>query len=96
MRLVANKTISTAVANAMAVSATIMIRRRFQRSTNAPMNGPSTICGSSAIRVEVARMVAEPDLTVSHQTRANCTRPEPAREKAWPIQMVKNLGFQLA
>ena len=78
----------------MHVSATIMIRRRFQRSTSAPTKGPSTICGSSATSVAVASTVAEPVLLVSHQTRANCTSDEPTSEKACPVQMVKNLAAQ--
>jgi hypothetical protein len=90
----AKSSISTTVAAAMDESATIMIRRRFHRSTSAPTNGPSTICGRSATSETVARMVAEPVFCVSHHTRANCTSAEPTSEKACPVQMVKNFAAQ--
>ncbi|KAF5065838.1 hypothetical protein DSECCO2_270050 [anaerobic digester metagenome] len=48
------------------------------------------------MRVPRASTVAEPVSTVSHQTRANCTRALPTREKAWPPQMVKKFLFQEA
>src|SRR5512133_2734828 len=80
---------STAVARAMEASATIMIMRRFQRSTNVPANGPKRIWGSTATRVAVASTVAEPVFCVSHQTSENCTIEDPNRENACPTQMVK-------
>jgi hypothetical protein len=68
--------------------------RRFHRSTRAPAIGPMTIPGSREIKVAVAKIVAEPVVSVSHHTSANWTTPLPNREKACPVQMVKNLNFQ--
>ena len=48
------------------------------------------MAGTSGSAATVVRMVAEPILAVSHQTRANCTIAEPTSEKACPPQMVNN------
>jgi len=51
--------------------------------------------GSSATRVAVVRIMAEPVFCVNHQTRANWTKDEPSSEKAWPVQIRKKVRFQL-
>src|SRR5690606_24270301 len=81
---------------AIALSATIIVTRRFHRSTYTPAIGPSTICGSMANRVAVANTVAEPVSAVSHQIRANIAMRLPVSDSACPVQIVKNGRFQLA
>ena len=73
---------SHAEANAIAESAMSMMCLRFQRSTRAPKNGPSTTCGNNPINVAVASTVAEPVVFVSHQMIANWTAKLPAIDKA--------------
>ena len=85
-----NSPARTAVARAIVPSATIITRRRFQRSTRAPATGPSTICGSSPISEAAASAVAEPVDWVTYQIRANCTRLLPNSENACPVQTTKN------
>ena len=49
---------------------------------------------TSATSEAVASTVADPVSCVSHQTRANCTTRLPSREKAWPVQMAKNVAAE--
>ncbi len=94
MAPIAARTASTTVVRAMRLSVTIITSRRFQRSTSAPTKGPRKTWGSKATIVASASTVAEPVVFVNHQTRANCTSMLPNREKAWPVQMVKNRAAQ--
>ncbi len=86
----ANIIISPRVRRAVRPSATIITRRRFQRSTSAPAKGVRNTWGSMPITDAKVNIVAEPVSTVSHQIRANCTSWLPNSEKAWPVQTVKN------
>lgn len=47
-----------------------------------------------AAMVAEANTVTEWVVWVSHQTRANCTRPLPSSEKTYPLQIIKNGFFQ--
>ena len=75
-----------AATNPSAASITVL---RFQRSISAPITGPSTIGGSRPSSVAVARMVADPLVSVSHQISANWTAWLPTRESDWPVQRMK-------
>jgi hypothetical protein len=79
----------------MVLSARIMVKRRFQRSTKVPITGPKITWGNSPTREAVARTVAEPVVLVSHQINANWTSWLPNNENACPVQMVKKGGAQL-
>ena len=82
---VAKSTARTTVANATTRSAMIITSLRFQRSTNAPTNGPSRMLGTIAAVVAVASTVAEPVCFVTYHTRANCTNALPRSETICPI-----------
>jgi hypothetical protein len=41
-----------------------------------------------ATMAAIANTVAEPVVSVNHQTRANCANPLPKSEKAWAVQKV--------
>ena len=56
---------------AATVSAQIITRGRFQRSIAAPAKGPRNTWGSRAKRDAMAKAVADPVVSVIHQTRAN-------------------------
>ena len=91
----ANSTASTTIARADTASASIIVTRRFQRSTSVPTNGPSTTCGTSPNSEAIASTVPEPLVLVSHQISANCTSWLPSSDSACPPQMVKNFGAQV-
>ena len=55
----ANNTARTSVATATAESAAMRIKRRLPRSTQVPMNGERSTCGSNPIIEAMARVVAE-------------------------------------
>ena len=80
--------LSSAVSSAMLPSEMMSTHLRGRRSTSAPAKGPRKMVGRKPTLVAVARMVAEPVVSVSHQVRAKRTRRLPASEMAWPLQMV--------
>jgi len=81
---------SPAESSAIAASAKNMTRRRFQRSTKAPVIGPNSTWGSIATSDAMASTVAEPEAWVSHHTRAKLPTWLPTSESAYPVQRVKN------
>ena len=71
-----------------------MIVRRLQRSTRTPATGARKTFGRTPTSVAVASTVAEPVVSVSHQTSANCTSWVPNSDSAWPVQNVKKVRAQ--
>ena len=90
----ANNPASTPAATAPTPSATIIVMRRFQRSTRTPARGASSTCGTIPAMEENVNTVAEPVLTVSHQIKANWTIWLPRIENDCPNQMVKKFSAQ--
>ena len=74
----------------MKPSATIITLRRSQRSTNAPAKGPMKTVGSSETSIPDASTVADPVVSVSHQTSANWARLLPMSDSCCPVQIEKN------
>ena len=89
-----NRAMSTTLVAAMNRSAPIIVRRRSQRSTNRPHDGPSRPCGRMAATDAYARMAAEPVSTASHHTKAKLTAALPSSEKACPAKMTKKVRRQ--
>ena len=87
-----NITARSAAASAAVTSAKNITRFRLQRSISGPINGPIKAIGRRAKSVAIARIVADPVSTVSHQTRANWTACVPSSDIAWPDHKKKN-GF---
>ena len=82
------------VDNAIPLSARIIMRRLFERSTTEPAIGPRNMKGSIPTKVAVANTVAEPVCFVRYQIKANCTSWLPNKENAWPLQTRKKGFFQ--
>jgi len=81
-----NMMIKKIVPSEMIVSVITSTQRRSIRSTKVPRKGPSNAPGTMIAMLPLAKVVAEPVVSVSHQTMANCTSTEPRIENASPIK----------